>query len=85
MTTITATDAKKNFGDLMISIIKKPVFIEKHNKKYAVMLSYEEYEKLKEANYLEDQTLGKMATKAQKQGYISSKKSEDLMNKMLKG
>jgi len=80
---MSATEAKKNFGDLMINIIREPVCIKKHNKKYAIILPYEKYQDIE---FLEDQMLGKLAKEARKKGkYLSAKESAGLMNKWLRG
>ena len=39
MDTITATDAKKAFGDVVMKAQKEPVWINKHGKNVAVIMS----------------------------------------------
>lgn len=46
METLTASDAKREFGDLLLKVQSKPVGISKNGKPVAVMLSYTEYEQL---------------------------------------
>jgi prevent-host-death family protein len=46
MQTITASDAKREFGDLLLKAQKAPVSIQKNGKAVAVVLSAEEYEAL---------------------------------------
>lgn len=46
MKTLTASDAKREFGDLLLQIQSEPVGIHKNGKPVAVVLSYSEYEHL---------------------------------------
>ncbi len=46
METLTASDAKREFGDLLLKVQSTPVGINKNGKPVAVMLSYTEYEQL---------------------------------------
>lgn len=46
METVTASDAKREFGDLLLKVQSMPVGINKNGKPVAVMLSYAEYEQL---------------------------------------
>jgi prevent-host-death family protein len=46
METLTASDAKREFGDLLLKVQSAPVGINKNGKPVAVMLSYAEYELL---------------------------------------
>jgi prevent-host-death family protein len=46
METLTASDAKREFGDLLLKVQSAPVGINKNGKPVAVMLSYTEYEQL---------------------------------------
>ena len=46
METLTASDAKREFGDLLLKVQSAPVGINKNGKPVAVMLSYAEYEQL---------------------------------------
>lgn len=46
MQTLTASDAKREFGDLLLKVQSEPVSINKNGKPVAVVLSYAEYEQL---------------------------------------
>ena len=49
--TMTATEAKQTFGELMFHIEKqRSVIITKHDKPFAVVLSYEQYQELQNAS-----------------------------------
>lgn len=47
MKAITAKDAKNRFGELMDTVQREPVSIEKHGRPVAVVLSEVAYEKMK--------------------------------------
>lgn len=47
MKVFSAKDAKQHFGELMDTVQREPVSIEKHGRPVAVMLSEVEYEKIK--------------------------------------
>jgi prevent-host-death family protein len=47
MKSVSARDAKYNFGRLVDSVRAAPVVIEKHHRPVAVVLLIEEYERLK--------------------------------------
>ena len=47
MKAITAKDAKNRFGELMDTVQREPVSIEKHGRPVAVVLSEVEYAKMK--------------------------------------
>ena len=47
MKAMTAKDAKNRFGELMDTVQREPVSIEKHGRPVAVVLSEVEYEKMK--------------------------------------
>ncbi len=47
MKTFSAKDAKQHFGELMDTVQREPVSIEKHGRPVAVMLSEVEYQEMK--------------------------------------
>lgn len=47
MKTFSAKDAKQHFGELMDTVQREPVSIEKHGRAVAVMLSEVEYKEMK--------------------------------------
>ncbi len=47
MKTFSAKEAKQHFGELMDTVQREPVSIEKHGRPVAVMLSEVEYEEMK--------------------------------------
>lgn len=46
METLTASDAKREFGEMLLKVQKEPVGINKNGKPVAVVLSASEYEQL---------------------------------------
>jgi prevent-host-death family protein len=78
MKTINATEAKNRFGWYLQMSIAEPIFIEKNRRPSAVLLSFEEYEKLKR---LEDLYWAKKALKAEKEGYLGEPESLKVIQK----
>ncbi|NVK38657.1 MAG: type II toxin-antitoxin system Phd/YefM family antitoxin [Gammaproteobacteria bacterium] len=54
MNTLTANDAKRNFGELLLNAQREPVKISKNNKDAVVVMSIKDYEELEnmKAEYL---------------------------------
>lgn len=54
MQTLTANDAKRNFGELLLSAQREPVKISKNSKDAVVVMSVKDYEELEamKAEYL---------------------------------
>ena len=54
MNTLTANDAKRNFGELLLSAQQEPVKISKNNKDAVVVMSIKDYEELEamKADYI---------------------------------
>ena len=77
MKTITATEAKQNFGNLIASVSQEPVTIQKTNKDVAVVVSAQRYQELKK---IEDILYGEAAKLAIKEGVLSVKDSDDFLN-----
>ena len=46
MNTLTANDAKRNFGELLMNAQREPVKISKNNKDAVVVMSIRDYEEL---------------------------------------
>lgn len=77
MKTRTATNAKTQFGHLLDMANKEPVAIQKSGRNVAVIMSYEDYERL---TRLEDEYWAMKAIKAEKEGYLGPKESEKLLD-----
>nr|WP_194558291.1 type II toxin-antitoxin system Phd/YefM family antitoxin [Vibrio anguillarum]MBF4265039.1 type II toxin-antitoxin system Phd/YefM family antitoxin [Vibrio anguillarum] len=54
MYTLTANDAKRNFGELLLNAQREPVKISKNNKDAVVVMSIRDYEELEvmQADYI---------------------------------
>ena len=72
----TATEVKNRFGEFMDKAQKEPVEVEKTGRKYAVLLSYEEYERLRA---LEDAYWGARAKQAEAGGFVGTEESMKLL------
>ena len=73
----TAKDAKNQFGRLIDCARSEPVMVAKHGRPVAVLLSYEEYERVEalERAYWADK-----AGIAEQEGYLGPRESEALLN-----
>ena len=78
--TMTATEAKNSFGELLDDAKTRPIKIEKNGRAVAVVLSVEEYERLES---LEDAWWVSQAEEAMKEGFLSQKDSEKKLAKWL--
>lgn len=72
----TARDAKNQFGRLLDTARREPVLVSKHGRPVAVVLSYEEYERLDE---LEKAYWTGRADAADAEGYLGRRESEALL------
>ena len=77
---MTAKDAKNNFGALLENAQRSPVGITKNGRKVAVLISSIDYERFEE---LEDLLWAEKAIRSSKAGFLSSKKSDALLNEIL--
>ena len=80
MNTVTATYAKQNFGACVAEAAKQPVIIEKSGRAAVVMLSYEEFQRIRE---LEDAAWLRRAEKAAAGGYLTAEESDNFMKNRL--
>jgi antitoxin Phd len=53
MKTVTATDAKQRFAALLDAAQREPVLIRRQDRDVAVMISAEEYERIRKSNVVE--------------------------------
>ena len=74
----SATEVKNRFGEFMEKARHEPITVEKTGRKYVVMLSHEEYERLQA---LEDQQWAMAAAEAQKSGYIGTEETMKLLTR----
>ncbi len=69
MRTLTATEIRHKFGEVVEGLKTEPVLVEKSGRPVAVILSYEAYERLQE---LEDAWWGEQANQAMAEGLLSA-------------
>jgi antitoxin Phd len=79
MLTLTATDAKTRFGQVLESALTEPVAIEKNGRELAVVVSSQEYHRLQEA---EDALWGIRAKMAEAGGMLTTKQAKDWQARM---
>lgn len=75
----TATEVKNRFGEYLEKARHAPVIVEKTGRKYVVMVSHEEYERLQA---IEDQQWAMAAAEAQKSGYIGTEETMKLLTRL---
>lgn len=80
MKTETATHARINFGKVLENSLIEPVIIEKSGRKLAVILSFEEYERI---SSLEDKYWLLKAKEAEQDGFIGADAGEALIRELL--
>jgi len=69
MKTITATDAKQRFAALLDAAQREPVLIRRQNRDVAVIISAEEYERIRKADLDEfDKFCDRVGAEAAKRG-----------------
>ena len=78
MTNATATDVKNRFGEFMDRAQREPVVVEKTGRSYVVLLSHEEYERLRA---LEDAHWAMLASQAEASGYVGSDVATELLKR----
>lgn len=74
-----ATDFKNHLGKYIAACNKAPVIVEKSGQPSAVLISYEEYEKLSQ---YEEMYWGHLAAKAEKEGYLGVKQTASRLKKL---
>ena len=70
----SSTNLKNKLGQYLEAAIKEPVIIEKSGRPISVVISYDEYQRFLA---LEDKLWIMEALKAEKEGYLGTKKSEE--------
>ena len=77
MTTATSTEVQTRFGEYIDCAQREPVSIKKNGRKYAVLLSQEEYERLQAA---EDRQWGLRALEAKQAGMLTPEETGAFLN-----
>lgn len=76
----TATHAKINFGRLLSDAKLEPIAIQKSGRNYAILMSYEEYERMVA---IEDEYWALKAESAKKEGFVGVEESERFLKELL--
>ena len=74
----SATDVKNRFGEYMDKAQQEPVTVEKTGRRYAVLLGFDEYQRLLA---LEDHYWGRAAAQAEASGYVGPADAEKLLHR----
>ena len=78
--TITVTDAKNRFAELVDSSRLEPITITRNDRPVAILVSPEEYTRLVSA---EDAYWGRLAAENKSDGYLSPSESEKFLHDIL--
>lgn len=78
----TANEAKQSFGQVMETAQREPVFINKHNRPAAVVISPQEYERMRNINSGEfTRFCDEVSLRAKKKGLNQKELNQLLSNK----
>lgn len=77
--TVTATQCKLHFGQMLEKALVAPVIIEKINRKVAVLISHQEYLRLIK---FENEYWARCAKEAATEGFIGIENSEQLLGEL---
>ncbi|HFC98648.1 MAG TPA: type II toxin-antitoxin system Phd/YefM family antitoxin [Thermosulfurimonas dismutans] len=69
---VKASEVKNRFGKYLELARREPVVISKSGKPAAVLISWEEYQRMRE---MEDRVWAEMAREAEKEGFLSQEES----------
>ncbi len=72
----TATEVKNRFGEFMEKARHEPITVEKTGRKYVVMMSHEEFERLQA---IEDRQWALAAVEAEKSGFLGPEDSMKIL------
>lgn len=75
----TATEVKNRFGEFMDRAQREPVTVEKTGRSYAVLIGFDEYQRLLA---LEDAHWGHRAIEAERSGFIGSDEAQKLLDRL---
>lgn len=79
MRTETATQAKVHFGEILEAATREPILIQKSGRNLAVILPYDEYQRILE---LEDEYWLLAANQAKAEGMLSAEESSHFLEKL---
>jgi PHD/YefM family antitoxin component YafN of YafNO toxin-antitoxin module len=76
----SATNARVHFGRVIENALVEPVLIEKSGRKIAVVLSFDEYQRV---SAIEDRYWAEKAMQAKEEGFIGVEASQALIQEIL--
>jgi prevent-host-death family protein len=79
MTTISATQAKQKFAELLDTAQREPVRIQRHERDVAVLVSAEEYERLRENRWAEFNRLSAIAAEQAKSSGLTEERLSGIL------
>jgi PHD/YefM family antitoxin component YafN of YafNO toxin-antitoxin module len=69
MKVVTSTDVQQRFGSIAESALREPVLVRKQNRDFLVIMSAEQYERIRKSNIAElKRTMDRIAAEAAKRG-----------------
>jgi prevent-host-death family protein len=80
MATLTSTEVKRRFGEVMETARREPVVVQSHGRDTVVIIDHEEYARLKS---LEDAYWVARAQRAEESGYLSPEESMNWLTERL--
>lgn len=80
MTTADATEVKNRFGRYMEAALRGPVLVRKSGRDVAVLVSYEEYQRL---SAIEDHWWAQQAAEAEREGFLGVEATRDYLRRKL--
>jgi len=79
MTTVSATQAKQRFAELLDKAQRGPVRIQRHGRDLAVLVSAEEYERIIEERWREFDRLSALAAAQAKANGLTEEKLQEIL------
>jgi len=79
MTTVSATQAKQKFAELLDEAQRGPVRIQRHGRSLAVLISAEEYERMVQDKWKEFDRLSAIASAQAKANGLTEEKLQEIL------
>lgn len=79
MKTVSATEAKQNFAEIIDAAQREPVRIRRHNRDLAVVVSAEEYDRLNKHRWKEFDRLSAIASAQAKESGLTEEKLREIL------
>lgn len=79
MRTVSATEAKQNFAEIIDTAQREPIRIRRHNRDLAVVISVEEYERLNKDRWKEFDRISVIGSAQARAKGLTEKKLEEIL------